>query len=122
MGDAPELLPCPFCGGDAAYGGDGKTWFVNCADCLVSTNILIDAVAPETKEHAAAAWNRRADLAPTDAEVEAAAKAAWDKAEFFNVWDPATRPKPWPPMVEVEADEWREIARAALLAGRKGRE
>lgn len=60
-----ELLPCPFCGGEASIGegslslnGD-RYYFVNCADCLASTNILIPESAPYTKQMATKYWNRR---------------------------------------------------------------
>ena len=59
----PPLRPCPFCGGAAAYGqchADGEPWhFVNCTDCLASTNQLTGHAARPTREEAATAWNLR---------------------------------------------------------------
>ena len=60
----------------------------------------------------------RADLAPTDAEVEAAAKAIWERADDEFGWE-ASKAMPH----AAAHIEWTlEDARAALLAGRKGRE
>jgi len=58
MSDA-QLLPCPFCGEDASIGRGPRGWFVNCQDCLASTNQLMNE--PETEAEAIAAWNMRAD-------------------------------------------------------------
>lgn len=55
-----ELLPCPFCGGEAAYGktlGDPAHHFVNCVDCLASTNRLTGC--GDSKENAMESWNNR---------------------------------------------------------------
>lgn len=61
--DAPKpkedtLLPCPFCRGEAYLGATNDGSFVNCADCLASTNVLI----PDKSNDAEAilAWNSRA--------------------------------------------------------------
>lgn len=54
-----ELLPCPFCGGEAYLAKVGLPpykYFVDCNDCeciLGLTECFL------TKEEAAAAWNRR---------------------------------------------------------------
>jgi Lar family restriction alleviation protein len=55
-----ELLPCPFCGGQAAYGSCGKHSFVNCVDCLASVQCLNEGLG-STDAEAADAWNRRVD-------------------------------------------------------------
>ena len=60
-----ELKPCPFCGGDASIGNglkghDGDYYFVNCTDCLASTNLLIVEGNELTRDAAIAAWNTRA--------------------------------------------------------------
>ena len=54
-----DLLPCPFCGGIAAFGAGSDSVFVNCTECLASTNILIQDIGPETQAEAATAWNTR---------------------------------------------------------------
>lgn len=82
---APELLPCPFCGGESHVGTiryskpledaawhDGseitECFFVNCASCGVSNQGLIAGY--RTTEEAIAAWNRRAaPSAPADEHV-----------------------------------------------------
>lgn len=65
-----ELLPCPFCGSEAAYseyfGFDGEMWnyaYV-CDGCGATPGLLIgiggDYVSPyRTKEEAIEAWNNR---------------------------------------------------------------
>jgi Lar family restriction alleviation protein len=54
---ATELKPCPFCGGEAALGGGPDGAFVNCTDCLASTNVLHPH--GDTDDEAIAAWNTR---------------------------------------------------------------
>lgn len=53
-----HLLPCPFCGGEAALGAIERHAFVNCVECLASTNILTEPGC--SKEQAAETWNKRA--------------------------------------------------------------
>ena len=51
-----ELLPCPFCGGEADFLGDTVT--IKCKECggaFLCTNPLISRL------EVAQAWNRRAD-------------------------------------------------------------
>jgi len=55
-----KLLPCPFCGGEACmnehvFTGYSSMFGVICLDCCAETWQFYD-----TKEEAAAAWNRRA--------------------------------------------------------------
>ncbi len=58
---ATELKPCPFCGGKASLvtaHNKNLTWiryFVKCQRCLTTTDNY------EKPEHAAEAWNRRAE-------------------------------------------------------------
>ena len=52
----PELLPCPFCGGDPEYAGFGDNTYMRCAVCGCMTEDFSEA-------RAVATWNRRADLA-----------------------------------------------------------
>jgi Lar family restriction alleviation protein len=62
------LKPCPFCGSKKIGFGVNtletpRWWFVNCTDCLASTNNLIPdngLAEEESKVQAAEAWNRRA--------------------------------------------------------------
>jgi Zn ribbon nucleic-acid-binding protein len=65
-----DLLPCPFCGGEAAHGtvtydsaSARKQWWtqetffsVNCVVCGVNNRGL---VGHRTRQEAAVAWNRR---------------------------------------------------------------
>ena len=55
------LLPCPFCGSyNNSFGSKGGYhYFINCCDCLASTNVLIDDFKA-TKEEAIEVWNARA--------------------------------------------------------------
>lgn len=93
---AIELLPCPFCGGEAvisrAGGNDERsgyraTWLVTCLMCpsktsatdIMNKNGWSIAKEGETKARAIAAWNRRTDLsqASVAAALEAAARAGY---------------------------------------------
>lgn len=54
----PDLLPCPFCGGKADYNNDGGRWDqVICGSCGCR-----GCEYPDSREKAAAAWNRRSPL------------------------------------------------------------
>jgi Lar family restriction alleviation protein len=67
---APELLPCPFCGGKAAWSeGDQKTIYGNeqvyCSSCYAMT-------PPEgSKAEAAEWWNSRTDLVSASPQEQA---------------------------------------------------
>lgn len=60
-----DLLPCPFCGGEADFGQQIGGYFVNCVECLASTNVIVDHRL--TKQEAADKWNTRALSAPPPA-------------------------------------------------------
>lgn len=53
-----ELEPCPFCGGEAAFGANSCQGFeyVRCVSCKARTWSCYN-----TKEQAAEAWNTRAE-------------------------------------------------------------
>lgn len=48
-----QLLPCPFCGGEAEFHDTSSTW-VRCEDCGAEIQCQIE------KKDAARLWNRRA--------------------------------------------------------------
>lgn len=52
-----ELKPCPFCGGEAGYGSYSGGVFVNCTECLASTDQLSRNCNNE--QDATTAWNTR---------------------------------------------------------------
>jgi hypothetical protein len=82
---APWLLPCPFCGGEVtSIGTSPAGFFVNCPECLASTNILVPEVGAATQEEAVREWNTRTDLSDAFAlrAVEAALKAAADETAW----------------------------------------
>jgi hypothetical protein len=82
---APELKPCPFCGGPAELirPHDGGLPYVMCVMHFCSG-------PQKTAEHAIAAWNRRADLPPTMEqakalpEIKALVEALRVSDEFVN--------------------------------------
>lgn len=56
--EPPELLPCPFCGGDAGDTYYQLGWFIFCKHCSASTEVT------NAKARAVEAWNRRAPAVP----------------------------------------------------------
>jgi len=83
-----ELLPCPFCGGEAVVGeigGQGSYCWVGCKKCAAS-------VTGYLQEHAIAAWNTRAHSDPRPVaeglrEVVARAIYSRDPAGFLDKVD-----------------------------------
>ena len=67
-----ELLPCPFCGGEAALLIDSSYYAGGCADeeCGSATMWHVD------RDEAIAAWNRRAQTQPT---------GAWDPVSDLEI-------------------------------------
>ena len=60
MNVTEDLLPCPFCGGEAHYGSTADNyWFVSCADCMASTDQLLIDQRRYTHSEACNLWNRR---------------------------------------------------------------
>lgn len=114
------LKACPFCGGEAGLGTGqdrdaGEYWFVNCTDCMASTNVTLYNLLPATKAEAIAAWNTRALPEPAADLVEVVARAIWNSN--FHPSDVASgeaqrRIADWP-------EDWSKAkrqARAAILA------
>ena len=56
-----ELLPCPFCGGEASIGGGDDYAFVNCMDCLASFSLPAE-MQKWDRELDIEKWNTRAAL------------------------------------------------------------
>lgn len=79
MTDAPELKPCPFCGGYPEWGAplpSGKVYlFCDNYDCRMATT---DAL--RTREEAITAWNTRADLAKPRVKP-----LVWDNPKLHDV-------------------------------------
>jgi Lar family restriction alleviation protein len=80
---APELLPCPFCGGSAKVTGSrygsARAYQVMCLDCNASSGFLA------FEEDAIAAWNRRADIAAAAIAERDALRAVLEGMEFRNL-------------------------------------
>jgi Lar family restriction alleviation protein len=84
---APELLPCPFCGGEAhefssEIDGDGH-FIVQCKSCGAEMSRWVQASMSDdyraaSQLDAVTSWNTRADLAA--AQIEAARRDAWAEA------------------------------------------
>lgn len=84
----PELLPCPFCGGKAAFSlgkaGEGEDWhYLECAECeAMGPRVQYAAHNIAIKDALSSAWNtraptpdRRAALAAIESVAEAQAMA-----------------------------------------------
>lgn len=65
---APELKPCPFCGGEARYQIDHTTEERNSVWCGKCDFGMFD---PDDTGSVVTAWNTRADLAPAAPKVKA---------------------------------------------------
>jgi len=76
---APELLPCPFCGGrsEVIMPHNGSRPYVMCVGNFCT--------APkETAAAAIAAWNTRADIAPTWRSIDSAPKDGTHILVFYD--------------------------------------
>ena len=74
----PELLPCPFCGGETRVDARNPNgaWIVRCwkeASCAGRGG----AYPPDMKAEAIAAWNRRAPIPDQRSDAEDAAMLDW---------------------------------------------
>ena len=81
MTDAADLLPCPFCGGDARedYVETSFFFWVECCECGVSGNILM------SPDDAREAWNKRISTPPIALPVQpTSAEYAQGYGEGFN--------------------------------------
>lgn len=57
-----DLLPCPFCGGDAAFDYDDDGWnWIECSQCHTSSKAGVSAME-DCKPMLAEAWNLRRDM------------------------------------------------------------
>ena len=86
---APELKPCPFCGGEAKrrtlpsdeFGNDGGD-VIECVQCGASSHVEFGH-----KENLASTWNTRADASELVALVEAVkgiVSDAWGYGHLFD--------------------------------------
>lgn len=89
MTQAPDLKPCPFCGGEAkitdAEEAGPQAYVVSCTKCLCSSKVIF-ALKDDVTFDLERAWNRRADLCPDAATVRAEAlrEAAGVAAARYN--------------------------------------
>lgn len=66
----PELLPCPFCGGEAEYRDDGQIGRVQCQQCLMQTDGSYSWRDKDWKEAEANDWNTRVYQPEVQAAIE----------------------------------------------------
>jgi hypothetical protein len=110
----PELLPCPFCGGEAYtkdYGAYHEgVWIIGCP----SDQCPAEAAVVDTLDAATRAWNTRAPLSPAVLaelpEVRALIRQAVDKAVRIVMDE-----------VGYEEEDLCESCRDSLAAIREGR-
>lgn len=108
---APELKPCPFCGGKPYLANVAMVGcaYVVCTDCRMQSD-------DGGEDRVVAAWNRRADMPPTDAEVmnHPKVKALVEALGFYADKDSWVSEDPY---LSADADvDCGDIARAALAA------
>lgn len=106
-----ELLPCPFCGGEAGTGSSQSGCFVYCIDCLASTNILLENGA--SKERATADWNTR-----TESVNQKLLKALEALEALVNAKDMKVKGSAYYPVAKIKA--W-SMAREALAEAEAAR-
>ena len=126
-----ELLPCPFCGGEAkieskqgSFGYSNAHHSVTCVSCGVSTPRVGERYpAAEAEREAIKAasvqWNRRASVPAPEVTEEMVERAA--KAMFDNVYHAAQVPESdWYAIWLREAAYHKTLARVALNTALKG--
>lgn len=81
--NAPELKPCPFCGGQVRTDEIEKGGFIICGDGGCKGSGLWTGFLDESKSEAFAAWNTRTP-APDVAELVAALREASQRLSWFG--------------------------------------
>ena len=66
----PELLPCPFCGGEAEYCDDGQIGRIQCQQCLMQTDGSYSWRDKDWRETEANDWNTRVYPPKVQAAIE----------------------------------------------------
>ena len=84
--DAQQLLPCPFCGGEAEIESEGVTWYIWCDTCDFSIDWFVSS------SHAIQCWNRRAE----SAELAALREAMQKLVGIVRAWLDALPQEPTP--------------------------
>ena len=111
MSDAPELLPCPFCGGKARA---IRSKLIRGAYEVQCKNSHINGLIWETAENAIAAWNRRTPSPEVAALIAEARREGWNAAIEAANWLGLTfyDKVPKGSLTSVTILEYREAIRA----------
>jgi len=125
---APELKPCPFCGGEAHYlvvsdeGQRNDYDAIECRSCRASMSVLLHWMEKggENLADLTAEWNRRSDLCIPRAEHEAGVAAAYEAAAWVAQHGPFEISTPYQIRALTPADASATLARMLAEAKAEG--
>ena len=57
--EMPDILPCPFCGGEGRLVHEGRVSYVVCISCRAKANTVEESTRYSSDRRAIKTWNRR---------------------------------------------------------------